>query len=68
MNLNLASFKKTITLKNLFIDSSDPVSLQEIDKEETRFYNLQDILKPFYDTEGVSITITNAENIPSDAE
>lgn len=66
--MNLASLKKTITLKNLFIDSNDPISLQEIDKEETRFYNLQDILKSFYDTEGVSITITNAETIPSDAE
>lgn len=64
----MAKLKQSISLKNVFIDSvnieNGDFTVEEIDKEESRTYNLRDILLKFADIEGVSISISVDESIP----
>ena len=64
----MASLKKTLTLKNLLIDSRDMLTVQELDKDECRTYSLIELLKPFCDTEGVTLTVAIAEYVPESEE
>lgn len=61
----MAKVKKTISLRNVFIDSAEPNILQEISKDTTLFYNVHDLLMEFADREGVSITISTDGDLPS---
>ena len=45
----MAKRKHSVSLKGVFIDSKDPMTLQEIGKEYTNFYNLQNIALEFAD-------------------
>lgn len=61
----MAKLKKTISLRNCFIDHADVGTIQEIGKDETLFYNVYDLLMEFADREGVSITISTDSELPS---
>lgn len=56
------------SFSNVMIDSADldngNLTFQEIDKDETRFYDLVEVLRDFCDKEGVSITIKHGVDIP----
>jgi len=63
----LAKLSKRIALKNVMIDSAELdgvlLPVEEIGKEESKTYNLADLLRQFADTEGVSISIGFEEEI-----
>ncbi len=56
----------------MLIDAADldngDLSFQEVDKDETRFYNLVDVLRDFCNQDGVSITIKRGTDIPSGSD
>ena len=64
----MAKKSQSIKLKNVFIDSNDPMTLQEICKEETKFYNLEKLALEFADREGVSISFSWDCDMPSDED
>lgn len=64
----MAKRKHSIALKGVFIDSRDPLHLQEIGKDYTNFYNLEKIALEFADREGVSITFAWDEEVPSEED
>lgn len=64
----MAKIKKTIALKNVYIDSANPLELQEYDKENCRFYSLEKIALEFADQEGVSITFSCDDEVPSEPD
>lgn len=64
----MAKIKKTIALKNVYIDSANPLELQEYDKENCRFYSLEKIALEFANQEGVSITFSCDDEVPSEPD
>ena len=64
----MAKRKHSISLKGVFIDSKEPMILQEIGKEYTNFYNLEKIALEFADKPGASITFAWDDDIPSDED
>ncbi len=64
----MAKRKHSISLKDVFIDSKEPMVLQEIGKEYTNLYNLEKIALEFADKPGVSITFAWNEDIPSEED
>lgn len=61
----MAKIKKNITLTNCFWDSQDLTQIQEIGKEDTKFYCIYDIMREFADMEGVSLSISVSEELTS---
>ena len=63
----MAKVKKCVSFKNALINSEDIESgkfvIAEVDKDDTRFYYLPDILLEFANHPGVSITITCDDDI-----
>lgn len=64
----MGKLSKKISLKNVFIDSQDPMTLQEIGKDETNIYNLAKIALEFADRQGVSISFSWDDELPSDED
>ena len=64
----MAKKSQSVKLKNVFIDSQDPMTLQEIGKEETKIYNLEKIAQEFADRTGVSITFAWECDVPSEED
>ena len=64
----MAKKSRSIKLKNVFIDSHDPLILQEINKEDSKIYNLEKIALEFADREGVSISFSWDCEMPSDED
>lgn len=65
----MAKIKKTVNLSNVFIDPVElegvNINIQEINKDDTNQYDLITILNEFAGVEGISISISQAEDIPS---
>lgn len=64
----MAKRKHTVALKGVFIDSKEPMTLQEIGKDYTNIYSLEKIALDFADRTGVSITFAWEEEMPSEEE
>lgn len=62
----MGKLSKKISLKNVFIDSKDPMTLQEIGKDFTNIYNLEKIALEFADHNGVSISFSWDDDLPSE--
>lgn len=65
----MAKIKKTVNLGNVFIDPVDlkdiSLNIQEINKDDTNQYDLITILREFAGAEGISISISQSDEIPS---
>lgn len=64
----MGKLSKKISLKNVFIDSKEPMTLQEVCKECTNIYNLEKIALEFADRPGVSITFSWDDELPSEED
>lgn len=64
----MGKLSKKISLRNVFIDSQDPMTLQEIGKEETNIYSLEKIALEFADRPGVSISFAWDDDLPSEED
>lgn len=60
----MAKVTKKVSLKNCFIDSADPMTVQEIGKDECKYYDLMEIVRDFANIEGVSISISVDNDLP----
>lgn len=64
----MGKLSKKISLKNVFIDSKEPMTLQEIGKDFTNIYNLEKIALEFADRHGVSISFSWNDELLSEKE
>lgn len=64
----MAKRKHSVSLKGVFIDSKEPLILQEIGKEYTNIYHLEKLALEFADKPGVSITFSWDDDIPSEED
>lgn len=64
----MAKLKKTASFKNVLIDSRDPMTIQEFNKECTYYYNLEKIALEFADKPGVSITFSWDDELESEED
>lgn len=63
----MAQFKKSVNLKNVHFELDDllgvNIPVQEINKEETLVYNLAELLKNFAGSYGVTISISQSDDV-----
>lgn len=64
----MGKLSKKISIKNVFIDSKEPMTLQEIGKDFTNIYNLEKIALEFADRPGVSISFSWNDELLSEKE
>lgn len=60
----MAKTNMSVKFNKVYIDEDDLLNLCEIDKEETRYYNLLDTLRQFAGLENVSIQISYQSDLP----
>lgn len=60
----MAKTNMSVKFSKVYIDEDDLLNLCEIDKEETRYYNLLDTLRQFAGLENVSIQFSYQADLP----
>lgn len=61
----MAKISKSMIFKNAIIDEND-MTITEITKDSTNVYSLQNLLHEWHGIEGVSLTIKQDNEIPSE--
>lgn len=61
----MAKISKSMIFKNAIIDEND-MTITEITKDSTNVYSLQNLLHEWHGIEGISLTIKQDNEIPSE--